>query len=344
MQPKIAVDLPSSKPALYNVSRNDEMLTRSIDTVDTTNLGAGGAEDDSNASATSWELADGVVSNDDGFADDESKESGLETGVLILPALASPMNLSVPDSVPSNVESLNLNPAVPDLLPRNEAEQKKAIRAAFIVACLFFVAASLTPTFYLLWERNELRSTALRLEEQIEHLQSHVISKKQKSRPVRPNPSPSPKAFSWEEPSGCQEGPEPSKLIDTCWMRADAKVQLGECAIKTKRKIKKKLKKLGRTLWQAQEDLLGKMQDVKEQYAEASSHFYSAYNDEKSTSQDETTQREQSVKKRQERLQKIGQTAKSVLSGVAVASAAALIVSGTFLGSFVPSEDNDRQN
>ena len=389
------------------------MLGQSFDTIESSYVGVdegsslldGARLDNALMLDNATEDTTGVVSDEDiqddpNEQDNEGLDALMDTGILIIPPgtstasnypitmcteedsdnnnqnpALSPMNLSIPDSVPSNVASLVLpEPSLAGPIATNTTtsttiahqEQKQVVRALqYAVAFLMIIGAFGLPTIYLVRERNELRSTTLRLEEQIRILQKEVDSEKTQStlrlreqirvlqdeiiRASKPKAagtrtSKDGPTFSWEQAAYALggSGGTNSHRIDNCWLRADANVELGECAVQTKKTVKKKLKKMGtkigQELWRAQEVFFVKMESMKQQYF--ASNLYHAVSEiqEKnvtSMSGEESTKR---------KLKTFGKAAASVLSGVAFASAATLIASGAFLDRFGGGSDDNSRN
>lgn len=380
------------------------MLCHSFDTIDSSYVGVDegsslldGARSDNVAM---WDDAaddTGVVTDEEVQHQDEREDPDdlMDTGVLIVPPggattqtqptigieertydlnpTHSPLNLSVPDSVPSNVASLMLpeqsvaGPATQNSTTASAPEQNFARTLLCAVALLMIIGALGLPTVYLVRERNELRSTTVRLQEQIRALQKQVESDKAQStlrlqerlheqlrflqdeinKASKAESAPPPDGgptFSWSQAansfddSGGPNSGSSSRRIDNCWLRADATVELGECAVHTKRTVNKKLKKLGKRigqeLWRAQEEFFGKMETLKEQYF--ASDLYQTI----SQMQEKNATNPDGKDSTKRNLKSFGKVAASVLSGFAFASAATLIASGTFLDKF-GSDSND---
>jgi hypothetical protein len=334
----------------------------------------------------------------------------------------TPMSLSIPESVPSNVDSISItldplqqrpsqrasgseSSSMISCVPEEGEEGAKKVEGKFavplsIVLALFcFLFLSLSPAFYLLWERNQLNSATLRLQEEVRLLSQEVKnSNKEKGRPLDPPPD----QFSWEQRSSSCPSPSPSEhtRIDNCWVRAEANFELGECGVKTTKKVKKEFHKMKKKFWNFQEEFMTKVHQYAEsapplfqtwgsqnddyakrsnnaknkmkknfwnaqeefmakfhQYAESASPFFQTggsqniddanrsnhaknkmkrssgsqkKNDAKRSNHAKNTDEGAAVKVK-DQMQNIGKVATDVLTGVAFASAAALLISGAFI-------------
>jgi hypothetical protein len=236
-------------------------------------------------------LADwGVVSNQD--------HSFSNTGVLILPgsvqarqangSQAYSANLSIPgsDSIPTDIDSIvqeddsrgrRINIIGGDsigrstsngssrlweneeasILLRSQEELRTMNRRGSILAVLL-VLVSVTSTSYLIWDRHTWKSSAVQLEQQIRHIQIALNETKLSALPT-PTPKLEIPSLPWDV---CSTGTpeEANTLVNNCWMKAKANVQLGDCAEQARQSVQKRAKEFGEKAFQAQEDFVAKAQ------------------------------------------------------------------------------------
>ena len=331
-----------------NMHRNHSFETIescSLDSETLAQLRASGGEGSSQWVSNPYSTTDAVVS------DNEEEEERLEeTGILIVspednhPEEQHQSTLTIPESLPSNVGSLRMSgvhqrQAVSSSSGSVDSLQKQSklsTRLSVAIALICFATLCLSPAFYMMRERQEIRSVTERLQEEIRVL-SEQLETTQQEQQKRASSTTNLPRFHWEEETTKQSTcSEPSSRIDNCWVHAEAQFELGACAHKTKKKLKKGLHKLGKGLWHVQEEF---QRAIKEQYTETANRFKAA-TDRSATEDTDGTGGEDDdapvhvrlpAVKPKERMQNLGKATTKFLSGVAFASAAAIVVSAAFV-------------
>lgn len=159
--------------------------------------------------------------------DQDSTELGDEVdGLLIVPAFDNEVDsvepdLSLPDSVPSEVETLGSS-------PRRRHRWTNTILTVLL-------GLSLSTNILLGYQQYRQLALTRRLQEQL-------LAQQQET----------PK-FSWDQEPGSKTCHDSSPLIDNCWLQASAKVRLGECAAETRHKLSSQLSSWGQSLWKKQQ-------------------------------------------------------------------------------------------
>lgn len=150
-------------------------------------------------------------------------------------------------------------------------------------------------------------------------------------------------SFSWET---TDETKKP--VIDNCWIQ----VELGECSKEAKSSFRERKQKVTESFWKAQGTAQTTFNDLKEEWKESTSSFFRSSKSENATSKndapdyyydyydkvqddiiDYVSNTVESIKTNQH-VESIRDTAKSVLTGVAFATAATVIVSSTLISGF----------
>ena len=182
----------------------------------------------------------GVVSHD---GSEENVRVGIDSfesesfgnGVLILDGVESstrnePSVLTMPGtySLPTEIGSLSDNNRMDrfddDLgTPRIIWETHKRKIVLFLVP---FVGASIAGVGFLFREMNSWRTSALRLEQEVQRLEQEKIEMEAsyKSKPA------------WD--SASEENPDLFTIVDNCWVKAKADIKLGACGEETQESVK----------------------------------------------------------------------------------------------------------
>ena len=142
-------------------------------------------------------------------------------GILIVDGVDSSIGIPSELSIPTDLPSLPTDGPLDDIHSHSTiydgADISPRTRKAYKVASLFLAAASSVGIWSLMRERNSWRSSAERLEQEIQRLEQEATEMKSLL----------------ESTSLDQMQPEDSfKLLDNCWVQAD--VKLGLCAQDTK--------------------------------------------------------------------------------------------------------------
>jgi hypothetical protein len=255
------------------------------------------------------------------------------------------MNLSVPgsDSMPSDIGSLHdlttsVNAAARDeplqerLLPGDQEGEtrRKLYNNPIFVLLLATLVTSLLSNVCLFREMQSWHNTALRLEEKILQLEL------QQAKGHKEKEKEDPPVFSWEN-CGDSDDPEPTLLVDNCWLHAKAQLELGKCANEAKVTAKKKLEDFSKTVWKENKRFWNKVDDVGKSWIDfMAGDEYMA--DEPDTAKSESvpvepkgdTNASGDAKSMDARTKKITDTAKTVASGLVYASLAFLVADESF--------------
>lgn len=271
-------------------------------------------------------------------------EDLLGTGTLIVEAgedaMAArdptEMDLSVPGSIPSDIGSLHdLTGSVNGALLETEQEQvaggPRVIhrpsfnRPTILVLIGGVLAMSLFSSAYLVWERQSLRTTTIKLEERILQLEQSLKPTQQKAPK---NPSVLPWEACGEDAKETNE--DPTVLVDNCWLQAKAKVELGTCANEAQEAAKKKLKGFGKTLKTGTTKLQNKFDQAVDDLGKTFNEYMKEEKLEPGTAEGNTNASD-ATKTTDLGNKKLISTATTVVSGIAFASiaVAALFVDGS---------------
>jgi hypothetical protein len=194
-------------------------------------------------------------------------------------------------------------------------------------------------------ERDRLLRKTRRLQGQVKKMRKKLDRKDESKKEAERNAK---ESFPWEN---TDETKRP--FIENCWLQ----VGLGECSKGAKTSLHEGTQKVTESLWNAKTTLSTTLRDLKEGLKDSASSLFPPRND-NGTNHDKESRRyyekveedysdyydkfqddimefvSNSVEmmKKNERIVSIGNTAKSVLTGVVFAAAASLIVSSTFVG------------